>query len=200
MHGKGPVRYRQSGGPESPLAIGIDFRFARSPESYTYADCVSLKNDKETGISSILFGQTDKNSVKGIESIRIVMPSSSLFGQFVPSAKGVEEALASQLKALKLQSANRQVPAEAVVRATRFANCIFLATSVGEGALDFYYMPGRDIHFARLYRSEIDLEPLIRVIMPLPVLQYLFELCRPFVQSPGVAVQDPRSTHRANAI
>jgi hypothetical protein len=199
MQGKGPVRYRVTG-PERQLALGIDFRLADPPQSYTYADSVSLKNDRDTGISTVLFGQANSNDTKAGECVSIVMPSVSLFGQFIPSAKGVEDTLATQLTALKLTSARRTVPSGYELRAVRFANVIFLATSLGEATLDFYYIPGRDLHFARLNGTDIGLEPVIRVIIPLPVLQYLFDLCRPFTQSSVVAAQDPRSTNRANAV
>lgn len=200
MHGKGPVRYSRTGGKDSPLALGIDFRFARVPEAYTYADCVSLKYEKELAIATILFGQADVNSGKVRECISMVIPSAALFGQFQPSAKGVEETLAAQLKFLNLQAVRRSVPTEATVSATRFANVIFLSTSAGEGSLDFYYMPGRDIYFAKQHGTDIELEPIIRVIISLPVLQYLLELCRPYAQTSEATRPDNRSTNRASAI
>jgi len=203
MQGKGPVRYSQTGGKNSPLAIGIDFRFARVPDAYTYADCISLKNDKEIGIATVLFGQADADSGKVRDCISIVMPSVALFGQFLMSTKGtkgVEETLTAQLKALKLQAVRRSVPSETSVRATRFANVIFLATSTAESSMDFYYMPGRDIFFARMHQTDIDLEPIIRVITPLPVLQYFLELCRPYALSPTSAAMNQRSANRASAI
>ncbi len=200
MQGKGPVRYSQTGGKNSPLAIGIDFRFARVPDAYTYADCISLKNDKEIGIATVLLGQADADSGKVRDCISIVMPSVALFGQFLMSTKAVEETLAAQLKALKLQAVRRSVPSETSVRATRFANVIFLATSTAESSLDFYYMPGRDIFFARMHQTDIDLEPVIRVIIPLPVLQYFLELCRPYALSPTSTTMNHRSANRASAI
>ena len=197
MQGKGPVRYRQIEGPGSPLAISVDFRLASQPGSYTYADCFSLGNDKEIGIATLLFGQTDQNRKAG-ECIRIFMPSIALFTQFIPSTTPLQKTLTEQLKALKLETAKRPVGSESVLTATRFANVLFLATSVTEAVLDFYYMSGRDVHFARLNQDEIRLEPIIRIIMPLPVLQYLFDLCRPFAQSPATLSQE--SKNRANAI
>jgi hypothetical protein len=198
MYGIGPVQYRHEGGAEAPISLGIDFWQARTPDAHTYADCVSLKIDKELGMSTILFGQTGLNSTG--ESLGMLMSNVSLFGQFIPSVKNVEETLDLQLKALNLQAARRPVPSEAVLRTTRFASVIYLVTSATEAAMDFYYLPGRDIHFAKLHHTEIGLEPLVRVITPLPVLKYLLDLCRPYAQSSAGASQDSRSANRVSAL
>ena len=197
--GKGPVRYTQPGGTGSPLAISIDFRYAKPPEAYAYADCVSVKNDPEVGMATILLGHADTQAGKVKDCISIVLPSAALLIQFLSTTTSVEETLRAQLNTMGMSVAKRAVGKEAELRASLFANVLALHTGPGDSSLDFYYLPVRDIHLAKEFQTEIPLEQVIRIVMPLPVLQYFFELCRSLAQSLQPAAQTVRTTNRVTA-
>ena len=195
--GTGPVRYLLTGDPKAPLSINIDFRLATTPEAYIFADSVSLKNDAELGVTSLLFGRHDPRQTKVSECVNMVIPSTSLFVQFLNSVPTVEDMLDKSLEASGQKPARRSVPENSEVRATLFANVIAMFSGNMDCSLDFYYMPVRDIHFAKQFESQIGLEPILRVILPPTVLKYMFELLRPFKQAPTSSVIS-RSENRAN--
>ena len=175
--GSGPVRYFLTGDVNAPLSINVDFRLATPPEAYVFADSVWLENDPQLGIASILFGQHDPRQSKTCECMTVAIPSNALFTQFLSSVSTVEESLTQVLKTMGLETAQRQVADGCRVRATLFANVISMFVAQLDCSLDFYYLPVRDIHFAKQFQTEIRLEPVLRVLLPPTVLKFLFDLC-----------------------
>jgi len=193
-YGKGPVRYGFPQGPQGPLQIGIDFRFAPVPEAYYYADALSLRHDRELAMATLLFGRLDVAAGKVRDRLDIVMPGAALFFQFWNSSRDVERILDEQLKALRLSASARSIDQKSLPRTTLFANTIFVSTGGGESCFDFYYLPIRDIHFAKMDRREIGLESIIRVLSSPVVLKALFDLCRPHaIVAPGQPAGERRS-------
>ena len=195
--GTGPVRYCLTGDPNAPLSINIEFRLATPPEAYVFADSVTLKNDTELGVTSLLFGRRDPRQSKVSECVNVVIPSTSLFVQFLNSVPMVEETLDKSLKASGMKSAQREVPEDSQIRATLFANVVSMFSGNLDCALDFYYMPVRDIHLAKQFQSQIGLEPVLRVILPPALLKFMFELFRPFRQAQTASII-ARNENRAN--
>ena len=61
------------------------------------------------------------------------------------------------------------------------ANTVFMPLLVGESVIDFYYISPGDIHLARDHRrSEIPLEPVVRVVLSTPLLVEFLDKCQPF--------------------
>ena len=193
--GSGAVRYSFTGDVNAPLNIIVDFRLATPPEAYVYADSVSLTNDPRLGMASILFGQHDPRN-KECECMVLAIPSQALFTQFLSAVSTVEENLTQGLKATGLEAARRQVPEGCRVRATLFANVISMYAGQSDCSLDFYYLPVRDIHIAKQFRTEIGLEPVLRVLIAPTVLKFLFELCH---QLNREQLDIMRSEHRASS-
>jgi hypothetical protein len=181
--GTGPVRYVMPQMKGGPLQISIDFRFATVPGAYYYADVLSLRHERQLAMVTLLLARFDAQAGRLWDRLDIVMPESALFLQFWNSSREVEKSLDVQMKALNISHALRPVGSKSLPRTTLFANVINVSTGGGESCLDFYYMPVRDIHLARQNRSEIGLEPIIRILSSPVLLKSLFELCRPFAAS-----------------
>ena len=68
-----------------------------------------------------------------------------------------------------------------VVHTSR-SNNAFMATLGEEGILDFYYIAPSDIHFVRLgRRSQVNLEPVIRISLPSPLVLEFLDRCQDLV-------------------
>jgi hypothetical protein len=196
LAGSGAVNYSFTGNVNAPLSISVDFRLATPPEAYVYADSVSLANDPQLGMASILFGQHDPRQNKECECMIVAIPSQALFTQFLSAVSTVEENLTQGLKAMGLEAARRQVPEGCRVRATLFANVISMYAGQSDCSLDFYYLPVRDVHIAKQFKTEIGLEPVLRVLIAPTVLKFLFELCH---QRNREQLAIMRNEHRANS-
>jgi hypothetical protein len=182
----GAVRLLSPANPSAPIGISIDFRYVPAPETYLFADSVSIKNDKESGTTYILFGFFTPKKGSRQDCINIVMPSLSLYGQFLQSALQLEETLDNALKQVNLSIVQRPVPDTAEIGSTVFANVASVFIGSLDCSIDFYYMPIKDVHLAKQFGTSIDLAPVLRVLLPAGVLKYFLELCRPFrVQAPA---------------
>lgn len=198
QHGQGAVRYsflsEQSGGA---LSLQVDFRLARPPETYYYADALSISVDREMGVAILAFGRTKPEG--GLrDRLDVVMPEISLFGVFLSSAIAIEPTIDQQLQMLKLRPVSRMVAGTVQSRGTLYANLIFVSTGGGESCLDFYYLPVRDIHFAKtVVGSEISLQPVIRIPTSPALLKQMLSLCREFAGEFQSRVDPKRSPERA---
>jgi hypothetical protein len=197
QHGQGAVRYSFAPGQTSILNLQVDFRFARSPETYYYADALSISVDREMGVAILAFGRTKPEG--GLrDRLDVVMPEISLFGGFLRSAIAIEPAIDQQLQMLKLRPVNRAVAGVVQSRGTLYANLIFVGTGGAESCLDFYYLPVRDIHFAKIVPgSEISLQPVVRIPTSPVLLKHMLNLCREFAGELQLRVDQKRSAERA---
>src|SRR5947207_1404183 len=148
QHGRGAVRYSMLPGQDGAIQMQVDFRLASIPETYYYADALSITVDKEMGSAILAFGRT--NTEGGLrDRIDIVMPAVALLIGFLGSMAAIEPTIDKQLEFLKLRSVSRTVASGAPSRGTLYANLIFVSTGGAEACLDFYYLPVRDVHFAK---------------------------------------------------
>ncbi len=197
QHGQGAVRYSFAPGQSGALNLQVDFRFARAPETYYYADALSISDDKEMGVAILAFGRTRPEG--GLrDRLDIVMPEVSLFVGFLNSAVPIEPTIDQQLEILKLRPVSRMVAGTVQSRGTLYANLIFMSTGGGESCLDFYYLPVRDIHFAKtVVGSEISLQPVIRIPTSPVLVKQMLNLCREFAGELQSRVDLKRSPERA---
>lgn len=180
IYGKGAVRYRFPEGAQGPIQLTIDYGKAPLPESYYYADTVSLRRDLDLAMVILSFGQTNDNAAKLRDRVDIAMPEGTLFGQFWRSIQAsVQSTVEKQVKDLRRKPIGHMPARDAAEAVTLYANHIFCSTGGGESCLDFYYFSPRDIHLAKMQHSEIALVPIIRVTMSPILLKYMFDLCRP---------------------
>ncbi len=190
QHGSGAVRYSILPGKTGALQLQLDFRLTRVPETYYYADALSISVDQEMGTAILAFGRTITEG--GLrDRIDIVMPAVSLLIGFLNSMAPIEPTVDKQLEFLKLRSVSRTVTSVAPSRGTLYANLIFVSTGGAEACLDFYYLPVRDLHFAKtVVGSEINLQPIIRIPTSPVLLKHMVNLCRELAG--GLQLREPR--------
>jgi len=59
----------------------------------------------------------------------------------------------------------------------------FHGGSVERAVLDFYYISPGDIHLAQIKkRSDVPLEPVVRVVISSPLLYEFLEMCKPLAE------------------
>ncbi len=174
QHGSGAVRYSILPGKTGALQLQLDFRLTRVPETYYYADALSISVDQEMGTAILAFGRTITEG--GLrDRIDIVMPAVSLLIGFLNSMAPIEPTVDKQLE----------------FRGTLYANLIFVSTGGAEACLDFYYLPVRDLHFAKtVVGSEINLQPIIRIPTSPVLLKHMVNLCRELAG--GLQSREPR--------
>lgn len=191
QYGQGAVRYSFLPDQSGTLNMQVDFRLARAPETYYYADALSISVDQEMGVAILAFGRTKPEG--GIrDRLDIVMPEISLFVGFLNSVVQLEPTIDQQLELLNLRPASRTVAGIVPSRGTLYSNIIFVSTGGGESCLDFYYLPMRDIHFAKTVAgSEITLQPIIRIPTSPVLLKHMIGLCRE-----SAAMVQSRNPHR----
>src|SRR6266849_6289173 len=103
------------------------------------------------------------------------------------------------LEILQHRPLSRMVAGNVQSRGTLYANLIFMSTGGGESCLDFYYLPVRDIHFAKtVVGSEISLQPVIRIPTSPVLVKQMLNLCREFAGELQSRVDLKRSPERAN--
>lgn len=182
QHGKGPIRHSFPQGKGGQINIQVDFSLARPPETYYYADALSISVDQEMGVAVLAFGRT--NPEGGLrDRLDVVVPRNSLFGGFLNSVRPIEPSIDQQLEALKLRPVSRMLTGAAQLRGTLFANVIAVATAMEEANIDFYHMPARDIHFVKAGMvSEITLQPVMRILSSPVLLKHMISLCRQAAQ------------------
>jgi len=195
-YGKGPVRYRLPEDEAGPIQISVDYGLAVVPDQYYYADSFSLQRDDKLGIAVLVFGRSASSEPGARDRLEIAMPESSLFDTFWRSSRSVEQSLDQQLASMKKKGIARPAPAEVARRATLYANNIFIATGGTETCLDFYYLSPRDVHLAKTRKAQIELFPIIRVIISPVLVKYMFNELRPHAEGASVAgATQGRSQH-----
>jgi hypothetical protein len=71
------------------------------------------------------------------------------------------------------------------------ANNVFMAVLGDDAILDFYYIAPPDIHFVRNgKRSDVHLEPIIRIALPSVLLLEFLEQCRPYAETEGDVAEE----------
>ena len=176
-----PVRYSFPEGPSGPIAIQIDYALLPAPPSYFYADYVFVQREAQVGMATIQFGRTQHQKVQS--RIEVVMPESSLFGQFWNSLGNVEAVIDKQLASRRQTGSAAKPTLEPQRSTTLYANNAFLAVGSGECSLDLYYLSPRDIHLAKTRRMALTLHPIIRIIMPSIAVKELLNQVRPYAES-----------------
>lgn len=176
-----PVRYSFPEGPSGPIAIQIDYALLPSPPNYFYADYVFVQREVQVGMASIQFGRTQHQKIQS--RVEVVLPESSLFGQFWNSLGSVESVIDKQLANRKQTGSVSKPSLEPQRLTTLYANNAFMAVGAGECSLDLYYLSPRDIHLAKTRRMALTLHPIIRLIMPSLTVKDLLNQVRPYAES-----------------
>jgi len=190
VFGRAGLSYTFPEGEGGPIRIMVDFGSAPEPLQYYYADSIHVVVDEELRMAILSLGRRDANTNKFVDRIEMVMPAKALFGQFWLSSREVESAVDKILESSGVAAKPRLIsPPETPAGGTFFANMIFIGVGEGESVLDFYQLSPRAVHFAKLQRQDMQLQPTIRVFISTVLTKCFFNVLRPHVGEQGSNVQ-----------
>ncbi len=158
------------------VEIGVDYSLAPVPNFHYDSDYCDVVESR-TGVV-LIFGKlrTGENALRTKIEIEF---SGENFAKLVwGTSRLVHEAVRKLSNGKNLQPVNGPKDTEKV-QCFR-ANNVFMAVLPSEAVLDFYYISPGDIHFAQAKKkSEVALEPVVRVLTSTPMLYEFLEQCRP---------------------
>ena len=134
-------------------------------------------------MSLLSFGRRDTNTNKFADRIEVAIPMKSLFGPFWVSSRDVEKTVDMVLKASGVSAPKPEpVSSPESLAPTVFANTIFAAVGETESTLDFYHLSPREVHLAKTQKKDIQLQPVIRVIVSTVLTKVFFDTLRPYAE------------------
>jgi hypothetical protein len=175
VFGKNGVFFTFPQGEGGPININIDFSLAPPPESYYYADAVHLRVNENLLMVSLSFGRRKVDTNNFQDWIEVVMPVAAV-RQLSASTRDVEKAVDAVLKQMKTNLTTQTVSPVGPGGMTLYANMTFIVAGQGESSLDFYFLSPRDIHLAKTKKLDMQLMPVVRVIISTVVTKQFFGL------------------------
>jgi len=179
------VRYRIEGPPGAPTSaiISIDYTDAPIPSHYYVADCFDVVNQEP--LILFVFGKTNFPDVEHLRSkLEIYFPSFFFAKQLWDSSRVFHEGLRKFVKDQGYSpTAPRAMPETVDKVQTLQSNNVLMVQSGGECMMDFFYMSPRDFYLRAQKQLNVDLEALVRVIIPPTLLLGLLDACAPIAQT-----------------
>jgi hypothetical protein len=182
VFGSNGVFYRFPQGFEGQVQVSIDFSKIPAPARYYYADSLRVRIDKEMRMAILSFGHRNENTDKFADRVDVVMPMAALLVTFWASAQPIEAAVDKILETFGVVVEPLPIGPSSTEAATLFANVLFAAAGDGETSLDFYHLAPREMFLAKTQRSEIKLQPTIRVIMSTVLTKHFLNVLRPLAE------------------
>lgn len=168
----GPVKIRITNPTDARglIELSLDYEKAEVPSRAYFADYVDVLEGRAD--ITLLFGRLTPGTKKLRSQVEISFSRHSFVGQVWRSTREMHEMLRKNEK-LELPPVE-DVQYSDMVHTSR-ANNVFMAVLGEESIADFYYIAPSDLHFVRLGRRDnVNLEPVIRVSLPSPlVLEFL---------------------------
>ena len=167
----GPVKIKitQSTEDHGMVEMWLDYEKAQVPDRAYFADYVDVMEGRAD--ITLVFGRLTPSTPKLRSQIEISFSREAMVKQVWQSTR--------ELHAL-LQKSEKQLPPVEGVQVSELvhtsrANNVFMAMMGEESIMDFYYIAPSEIHFVRLGRRDnVNLEPVIRISLPSPlVLEFL---------------------------
>lgn len=178
---RGPVSVRvvQAGpNPSQALVeIAVDYRNAEIPGRAYFADYCEVQKGRFG--YTLLFGKLvpGKNALR--TEIEITFPQEMFVRQLWVSSRELHEVV-KQLSAKQAPVRRDSVESTDKVQTFR-SNNVFMGVWGEDSVLDFYYLSPKDMHGLQTrHKSDVSLEPVVRVVMDTQLLDEFLEQCRPF--------------------
>lgn len=172
----GPVRIRIGEGKadQGLIEMWLDYEKAEVPSRAYFADYLDVVEGRAD--VTLIFGRLVPGSQALRTQVEISFPRDSFVGQLWKGSRDMHELLRKNPNLLRLPSLE-EVTLSAIVHTSR-ANNVFMATLGEEAILDFYYIAPSEIHFVRMgRRNQVNLEPVIRVSLPSPLVLEFLDKC-----------------------
>jgi hypothetical protein len=192
VSGKGPVRLRVTAlsSTSSLLEIGVDYSLAPVPHLHYDADYCEVGQSR-TGVV-LMFGKLKSGTTELRTKVEIAFSIENFVKTVWLSSRAVHEAVRVLSEGKRLAPLSRTADTEKV-QCFR-ANNVFMAVLSSEAVLDFYYISPGDIHLAQSKkRTEVALEPVIRVVVSTPLLYEFLEKCRPLGEEFAATIGEEES-------
>lgn len=175
----------QTGPNQFYCQIAVDYQHAPIPERSYYADYCDIQRAR-SGFG-LFFGKLITGSSKLRTKIEIDFPEEMFTKQWWNSSREFHKVIQTAAETMHFPPME-EVEDTDKVQTFRSNNVCMVA--MGEEALmDFYYLSPRDVQ--QQYRGSPGLEPVIRVVMPTPLILEFLEKCRQYVGTqPEVEVSE----------
>jgi hypothetical protein len=185
---KGPVRLSFiEHGDATFIEIGVDYERAEVPDRRYYADYCSVIQAR-SGLS-LVFGRLVPGGSTLRNKVEISFPETLFVRQLWQSSRKFHEQLGKELEGRRLSELHELQDTD-TVQAFR-ANNVFMARMGDDAIMDFYYIAPPDIHFVSTgKRSDVHLEPIIRIAMPTALALEFLDQCRPHEERLRDAVEE----------
>jgi hypothetical protein len=185
---KGPVRLRFIEGEDGAFVeIGVDYERAEVPDRRYYADYCNVIQAR-SGLS-LVFGRLVPGESTLRTKVEISFPETLFMSQLWHSSRKFHEQLEKEFGGKRLPEISNFRDTN-TVQAFR-ANNVFMAKMGDDAIMDFYYIAPPDIHFVRSgKRSDVHLEPIIRIAMPSALTLDFLEQCSPHAERLQDAVEE----------
>ncbi len=185
--GNGPVKYKVEATPDSDYSrvlVHIDYTDAPLPQHYYVADFFSVTSLGSTVL--LTFGKFDniKKREKLRSKVEIYFPSVAFVRQFWTTSRDLHKTLRRWVAAHPFELAESSNTADETAEKiqTLQSNNVMMVLSSGETVLDFYYMSPRELFLKTKKNKEVELEPLVRILVEPQMLLGFLDECEPIAE------------------
>jgi hypothetical protein len=197
VSGRGPVRLRVTpiNSASSMLEIGVDYSFAPVPDLRYDADYCDVAESR-TGVV-LSFGKLRARESQLRTKIEISFSTENFINAVWRNSRSLQEVVHKLSEGKTLAPIHEPLDSDRVqcFRATN----VFMAVLSSEAVLDFYYISPGDVHLARTKKkTEVALEPVVRVIVSTPLLYEFLEKCKPLAEKLDPAIGEEEGLDQHN--
>jgi hypothetical protein len=168
----GPVSIRivEQKNDEGVMEVSLDYEKADVPSRAYFADYVEVLEGRAD--ITLIFGRLMPGSRKLRTQVEISFARDTFITQLWNGSRDMHESMKKNAK-LKLAPLEDVGYSDSVH--TSRANNVFIVAAGEESIMDFYYIAPNELHFFRIgRRNQVNLEPVIRISLPTPlVLEFL---------------------------
>lgn len=173
---KGPVSVRvvRDTETEALLEISVNYEKADVPDRAYYADYVDVVQGRYG--FSLFFGKLSYPQGTLRNKVEISIPLHSFVRQLWNGSREFHAALMKEYESKQLIPVILTSDTDKVQSFT--SNNVFMSKLGDEATLDFYFIPPSEVnYFHRGHRTSVDLQPVIRIVVPTPVVLELLGKC-----------------------
>src|ERR1039458_989724 len=179
--GSGPVRIRvtEAKNGQGLVEMWLDYEKADVPARAYFADYVDVLQGRAD--VTLIFGRLVSGAKKLRTQAEISFSRDAFVAQLWRSSQELHEIL-------KKNEGWRLPPLEGIAYSdtvhTSRASAVFMAVLGEESIFDFYYIAPSEIHFVKMgRRSNVNLDPVIRISLPSPLVLEFLDKCEAFVST-----------------
>jgi hypothetical protein len=177
LGGQGPVRLRilQTGPVTNLVELRVEYDKAEVPARAYYADYCDVVKGR-SGVS-LLFGKLKPGTSILRNKVEIVFPEDLFVRQLWKNSRELHENTRGEFGRRPLEPITDLTDTD-TVQTFRANNVMMLGGMAEEALIDFYYIAPTELHYVfAKRRTEIALDPVIRIVLSGSLLFELLEKC-----------------------